>query len=117
MKKRILWTVVVVALGGVSSPGADLSASLGCVKTIEQVCTGLQDHLETCLAQRSNQLGPECKEFLQNAMSQAQDSSGAGICVEDMKRFCSGLDTNGSLQCITEKRAQFSAACQHYLDR
>lgn len=108
---------LLLALGaGLSLPArADPPDPTACVGEVERVCIHLEDHLETCLAERGAQLSPACRDQVQTAMSMAQDPSGPAACVPDVQRLCPGLKTRALAQCITNQQANFSADCRKYL--
>ena len=118
MTKRISFTTLtLIALGVAWIPSAHAAESdpSACLSEIERVCVHLEDHLETCLAQRGNQLSASCQSVLKTAMSAMSDPSGPASCVNDIQRECPNIKTNALAPCVMEKQAQFSKACQTYL--
>ena len=119
MKKR--YAAVGIALLAVlmTGPAAALRAEedpLACVKEIERVCATLEDHLETCLAERGARLSESCRGVLKMAMAyNVQENSGPAACVPDVQRLCPDLRSTALGDCITDKQKQFSEACQKYL--
>lgn len=97
-----------------SAPDQDPAA---CLRDVQRVCVQMEDHLETCLDQRGDQLPAGCRDSLKAAMSLAQDPSGPGACIADVQRFCPSLPSDTLAQCMTDKMSQFSDACQKYLQR
>ena len=91
---------------------ADPSA---CVSEIQQVCVQLEDQLETCLAKRGDQLSAACRGQLKKAMAMMEDPSGPAACIPDVQRLCPDLSAKALTSCISAQQANFSAACQHYL--
>jgi len=86
-----------------------------CVGEIERVCTRLEDKLETCLAERGDQLSPTCRDQLKSAMTLVQDPTGPAACIPDVQRLCPDLTPRALASCITDQQPNFSAACKRYL--
>lgn len=108
-------TIAVLGIAWTQPAHAMESDPSACLSEIERVCVHLEDHLETCLAQRGSQLSASCQSVLKTAMSAMSDPSGPASCVNDIQRECPNLKTNALAQCVMEKQGQFSKACQTYL--
>jgi hypothetical protein len=100
------------------SPAAALAADqdpTACIKEIEQVCFHLEDKLESCLADRGDQLSPDCRDQLKAAMALAQDPTGPAACIPDVQRLCPDLKPDVFARCMADQQSHFSDACQKYL--
>ena len=94
---------------------ADDSSVASCAVEVQQACSGLEDHLELCLSQRSDQLSAACRDQLKQAMALIQDDEGLGACVRDIQTLCADLSPDALASCILQKKGDFSPACQKRL--
>jgi hypothetical protein len=100
----------------VSGPAFAGPASLThCIENIKQVCAGLEERLETCMSERSQQLSEECRDLLQNAYSFSKTQQ-TNACIEDIKRSCPGLEAQALSECIAQNKARFAESCRASLD-
>ena len=104
--------LLLVAPVAAFAAGTDPAA---CLQEIEKVCTGLESSLETCLAERGNQLTADCRDEFKAAMALAQDPSGPAACIPDVERLCPDRTPQAIAACISGQQSHFSQACQKYL--
>jgi len=116
LSKSGLWLAPLVALTSIPVCAAE-EDPMACVGEIERVCVQLEDKLETCLADRGHQLSTACRDQLKGAMAMMADPSGPAACIPDVQRLCPDLKPKALAACMSEKQANFSADCQHYLQR
>jgi|GEM_PF-1737334 hypothetical protein len=110
----VIWLAILIPL--VSMPVfAGEEGPSACVEEIERVCVQLEDKLETCLAQRGDQLSAPCRDQLKKAMALMEDPSGPAACIPDVQRLCPDLSAKALTSCVTGQQANFSTACQRYL--
>jgi len=91
---------------------ADDQPTTACAAEVKQACSGMEDHLETCLSQRSDQLSAACRDQLKQAMALINDDEGLGACVRDIQTLCAGLSPDALASCILQNKGNFSPACQ-----
>jgi hypothetical protein len=108
------WLALLAALASASVCAAEEDPT-ACVGEIERVCLHQEDKLETCLAERGDQLSTPCRDQLQSAMELIKDPSGPAACIPDVQRLCPDLKAQALGPCISAQQANFSAACQRYL--
>lgn len=114
--RKLQWAWIFSALlVGQGFSRAQAAEALDCVGEITRVCAGLEDNLESCLAQRSQQMSGNCSQFLGGMISLMQSPSGPTVCVADVQRLCPSIAADAISTCIASKRTQFSRACQEYL--
>jgi hypothetical protein len=112
--KSIVWLTLLIPLASVPVRAAEQDPS-ACVNEIERVCAQMEDHLETCLDKRGDKLSAPCRDQLQKAMDLMEDPSGPAACIPDVQRLCPDLKAKALASCMSDQQANFSAACQQYL--
>jgi len=117
MKKALATARNAILLGSLVMPAAGAAATdpTACVGEIERVCAGMEAKLETCLAERGDQLSAGCRDALNAAMEMAQDPTGPAACIPDIQRYCPELSPTALAKCIAEQKANFGETCQKYL--
>jgi hypothetical protein len=107
--------LAILLVAGLAPAKAAEQDPVACLREIERVCVRLEEKLETCLAERGDQLSGPCRDELKMAMSFMEKQSGPAACVPDVQRLCPSLRSDALGQCIVDKQNQFSEACQKYL--
>jgi hypothetical protein len=95
---------------------AEAPSMADCAPTIRRVCAGYENQLETCLAQRADQLPASCRDQLKEALSLIQSDAGLNACIQDVKQLCAGLSIDAMASCVKQKKDSLSPACQKRLE-
>ena len=117
-KQRFPFALLVLGLLMLTSSrnaAAGDEALAACVGEIQRVCAQMEDHIENCLAAHGAEMTPVCRAQLASAIDLMQSPAGPSVCVADVQRVCASLTADALASCMNAKRAEFSSACQKYL--